>query len=212
MKAWSYWFPDLLPLVPGVPNLLAKQELLRAAQAFFAATKSWKVIEAARPVTAGTSTIDATPLNTGMEMVEIRNVNYDGKDLELMSLEGVRAKYGEGWETRTGTPGTAVIITPASYRLFPIPDQDATTGAVHTIAVSPSDSATGVQDDLAVMFRDAILAGAVARLKIKSGMPWSDPAGAASYGAAFDSACGVGQIKAARGFSRARISARPQWQ
>lgn len=212
MKAWSYWFPDLLPLVPGVPNVLAKQELLRAAQAFFSATKSWKVIEVPRPVTAGTATIDATPLDAGMEMVEIRNVNYDGKDLELMSLDGVRAKYGEGWETRTGTPGTAVTITPAIYRLFPIPDQNATTGVVHTIVVSPSDTAAGVQDDLAVMFRDAILAGAAARLKLKTGMPWADPQGAAAYGAAFDSACGVGQAKAARGFSRARIAARPQWQ
>lgn len=211
MKPWSYWFPDLLPLVPGCPNVIAAHELRRAAQVFCEQTKAWKVVEAARPVAADTETVAAAPSDSGMELSEIDRVTYDGKRLDAETLDSIEQDHGANWETHTGTPFAYFQLTPGEIRLYPKPVEAALTGIVFTLVVKPSDTATGIPDDLAIKYRDAFHVGAKARLMAMPGRAWSNPGDASAYGTAFDSMCGTGNVQAARSFGAARIAARPKW-
>lgn len=211
MKAWSYWFPDLLPQVPGCPNVLAVHELRRAAQDFCEKTMAWKVIETARAVTAGTETVAAAPADTGMELSEVERVSYDGKRLDPETLDSIEQNHGANWEAHTGTPFAYFQLTPGEIRLYPTPAEDAQTGIVFTLVVKPSDTATGLPDDLAIKYRNAIHTGAKARLMAMTGKPWSNPADAAVHAQEFDSMCGTGHTQAARSFGSARIASRPKW-
>lgn len=211
MKTWSYWFPDLLPLVPGVPNVQAAHELRRAAQVFFEQSKAWKVIEPARPVTAGTVSISAAPSDAQQELSEVLSVKYDGKSLNVETMESIEAAYGPDWGSHTGTPVAYFQLTPGEITFYPTPADDAITGVVLTLVVKPSDAATGLPDDMAVKYRDAMHVGAKARLMLIPGKPWSNPADGVGYGAAFDSMCGTANSQAAKSFGRARIASRPKW-
>lgn len=211
MKTWSYWYPDLQVFVPGCPNVLAAHELRRTAQVFFEKTKAWKVIEAARPVAAGTETVSAAPSEAGQELAEVEGATYDGKKLDPLTLDSIEGEYGPDWASHTGTPRAYFQLTPGIVRLYPKPAEDALTGIVFTLVVKPSDTATGIPDDLAIKYRDAMHIGAKARLMAMPGRAWTNAADAAAYGLAFEAKCGTGNWQAAKSFGSARIASRPKW-
>lgn len=211
MKPWSYWFADLLPALPGCPSIQVQHELRRAAQTFFEATKAWKVIEAARPVTAGTATMSVAPLDAGQELVQIMSALFDGTELDLMDLSDMPGEFGPAWQTHTGRPRAYLQLTPGEIRLYPIPVEDAATGLSLTLAVKPSDTATGLPDDMAIKYRDTFNVGAKARLMILPEKPWTNKPDGAAYGLAFDALCGTGAAQVFRSFGRGRKGARPSW-
>lgn len=211
MKAWSSWFPDLLPHVPGCPNVVARHELLRAAQAFFAATRAWKVMEPALPVAADQATVTSAPSDPEQELVRVESVEFDGIDLVLESVDTMTAKYGANWKSHTGTPSAFLQVTPGEIRLYPIPSAPASTGVTRTLSVRPSDACTGLPDDLAIRFRDEIQVGAKARLMVMPNRPWTNLTLGTAMNLAFDNLTGKGNLGAALSFGRGRIHSRPSW-
>ena len=210
-KAWSYWFPDLLPDVPGCPEVLAKHELLRAAQAFFQNTTAWRTNEAPRPVTAGTAELLAQPAGDGLDRVRIDAVWYDGKRMEPIAPETLDTQYHDDWQNHTGTPTQYLQVAHGVIRLYPVPLVDAVDGLKLRLIVMPSDTSTGLPDDMAFRFRDAILVGAKSRLMLNVGKSWSNPELSIVYGRAFDSMVNTTTAHAARAFVQARIPSRVNW-
>lgn len=211
MKAWSTWYPDLIPHVPGCPLVVAQHELRRAAQAFFGATRAWKVIEPALAVSASQSSVTASPSDSGQELVRVESVHYDRNELKLEAMADMSAKYGTGWASQTGTPSAYLLITPGEIRLYPIPDADATIGVERVLSVRPSEAATGLPDDLATKYRDEIQVGAKARLMLMPGKPWTNIDIGAAMGQAFDALTGTGNLNAALSYGNGRISSRSHW-
>lgn len=211
MKAWSSWFPDLIPHVPGCPNVEARHELRRSAQVFFGATRAWKVIEAALPVNANQATVTGVPSNSEQELVRIESVHYDDRELDLEDLDGMAAKYGVNWAGHTGAPSKYLLVTPGEIRLYPVPTEAAITGVTRTLSVQPSDSSTGLPDDLAAKYRNEITTGAKARLMIMPNKPWTNMELGGVMNVAFDGMTGKGNLGAALSFGRGRLSSRPSW-
>lgn len=211
MKAWSYWLPDLMPHVPGCPQVLAEHELRRAAQSFFSATCAWRVTETARPVLTGVAEVTATPLDAEQELVRVDAAWYDGQALHPVTADSLDAQDASDWQTQTGTPSHFLQVVPGVVRLFPVPLADAATGLKLRLIVAPSETATGLPDDMAVKFRDAIHVGAKARLMLYPSKPWTNPQLATVYGQAFNGLADQATAAAARAYVQARIPSRVNW-
>jgi hypothetical protein len=211
MKTWATWYPDLLPHVPGCPQILAEHELKRAAQVLFRRTRAWRVDRAAVAVVAGQESVVIAPTDAGQELVRIEAVWYDGKPLGLVTDEVLDAGYADDWRTHTGTPTDYLQLVPGEIRLHPLPVSDATTGVTARLSVAPSEAATGLPDDLALKFRDEIQVGAKARLMLYPNRPWTNGDLASVYGQAFDNLVGTATAAAARSFAQARIPSRMKW-
>ncbi len=210
-KAWSYWLPDLLPHVAGVPVLIAEHELLRAAQKFFEGSRAWQATLPAAAVAANQSTVTPVFADTGQELVRVEQAWYDGKPLDITTADDLDAELGDDWTTHTGTPSRFLQLTPGVVTLYPVPNAAAATGLKLRVSIKPSDAATGLPDEMAVKFRDGIHIGAKARLMIYKDKPWTDYNAAAGYATAFESSVTSANIDAARSFGSARKPARPKW-
>lgn len=211
MKAWSYWMPDLLPHVPGCPQVLAEHELLRAAQAFFQQATAWRVDEAPVAVAAGTAEVSVAPSDAGMELVRVDALWYDGEKLDPIAPKTLDAQYASDWQTHEGTPTSYFQVVPGVVRLYPIPIAASVTGLKRRLIVAPSDTATGLPDDLAQKYRDEIQVGAKSRLMLYPNKPWTNDGLAAVYGQAFSILVAQASVAAARAYVQARIPSRPRW-
>ena len=211
MRAWSTWFPDLLPHVPGCPQVLARHELRRAAQAFFRQTMAWRVTEAPVAVTAGTTEVSVAPSSAQQELVRIDAAWYDGKQIEPVTAEALDDAYVDDWQAHTGTPTKFLQIVPGVVRLYPVPLADAASGLKLRLIVAPSDSSTGLPDDLALKYSDEIHVGAKSRLMLYPGKPWTSPELAGVYGQAFGQLIDRATASAARAYIQARLPSRVKW-
>ena len=211
MKTWSEWLPDILPHVPGCPNIVAEHELRRAARIFFIQTRAWQVFLPTVPVAIGQSAIDLTPADTGQELVRVEQVYYDGKVLDEETPERLSSIFYEDWSTKTGTPLAYVQLTPNIVRTYPLPIVAATTGVRARVAITPSQTATGVQNDLALRYWEDLRTGALSRLLIFPSVPWANIPLAANYVAMFQGTIDSVNIQVARSFGNARIPSRPRF-
>lgn len=209
-KAWSYWFPDLRTHVPGCPSAIAAHELRRAAQAFFKSTRAWQVTLPLVPVAANQSSV-VVATDALAELVRLEQAWYDDKPLQMTTADDLDAAYGTDWNLTTGTPLKLYQLTPGVLRLYPTPLAASAKGLKLRVSQCPSDTATGLDDEMAVKYRDDIHVGAKARLMLYPGKPWNNPAMAGVYAAAFDAMVGKANFDASRSFNGARKRATPKW-
>jgi hypothetical protein len=211
MQLWSSWLPDLLPQLPDCPTILVEHEVRRAAQAFFEKTRAWHVTLAAVPVPAATSEVTIAPTDPEQSLVRVSQIWYDGKRLDPVTGDALAEHFGDDWQAHTGVPTAYTQETPAVIRLYPIPVDAALTGLVARVAVKPSETSTGLPDDLAVKFRDSLVTGAKGRLMMYVEKPWSNPKLGMKHESDFNAAIDKAHADAAVSFGKARIASRPKW-
>ena len=211
MKVWSYWFPDLALHVPGCPNVLMVHELRRSAQALLSASRAWKVDLALKPVPAMTDEIPVAPDDAAQDLVRIEAAWLDGRRLTPTSADSLDAEHAYAWYDRTGPIESYLEMEPGTLRLFPLALDAASIGLKLRISVSPSESAEGLPDDLAIRYRDHMHVGAKARLMLMPGKPWTNIEMAGVYAAAFSSLVESAKVRADMGHVNARIPSRPNW-
>ncbi len=210
-KAWSTWLPDVLPHVPGCPVLVAEHEIKRAAQIFFEKSRAWHALTALLPVTAGQATVTIALPDAGTELVRVEAGWYDGQPIGPATAQDLDETEPD-WTSQTGTPRRVVLLTPGIVRLFPIPTANATTGLQLRVSARPSESATGIPDDLAVQYREDITQGAKGRLLVYAKKPWTDVDLGAALLSSFDARAAAANVKAnVRGNANARRAARAHW-
>ena len=211
MKAWSYWFPDLAVHVPGCPQMLMEHELRRTAQAFFRATRAWKVDQALKPITALTESVVVVPDLTTQDLVRVEAAWFDGRKMDPTTADGLDGQYMQGWHEITGAPDRYLELEPGVLRLFPLPQGAAATGLKLRLSVAPSEAATGLPDDIALRYRDEMHVGAKARLMLMPGKPWTNFDLAGVYGTTFGSMVNTTTVRAAMGHVQARLPSSPTW-
>jgi hypothetical protein len=210
-KAWSTWLPDVLPHVAGCPVLVAEHEIKRSAQLFFERSRAWSVLTAAHAVVAAQPTVTVSIADTGLELVRPEAAWYDGKGIGV-ATQRTMDEQPEDWSAKTGTPTALVLLTPGVVRLYPIPTANAATGLKLRVSVRPSDTATGIPDDLAVKYREDIKLGALGRLLLQAKKPWSDGALGQGYLEAFEKRADAANVAAnVMGHSTARRAATVHW-
>ncbi|MBI5255524.1 MAG: hypothetical protein HY855_03420 [Burkholderiales bacterium] len=172
-KAWSTFLPDVLPSVQGCPVLVAEQRLRRASQLFFEKSRAWSVRTALMAVAADQSDVTVTLPDSQTELVRVEAAWLDGRKLTPATARELDDSC-EDWTELVGTPSHVVQLTPGVVRLFRIPTAAATEGLRLRASVRPSETATGIPDDLAVKYRDALIKGAIGLLLMIPKRPWTD--------------------------------------
>jgi hypothetical protein len=216
MTAWSAWYDDVLPEVPGALQALAEYHIKRAVIEFCTKARCYRKDAAVDD--AGGSALRTFPTSlvpSGTRPVAIMRAKWAGKDLEIVSREVLDEQYGsQVWTSLSGLAPRFLLrdrvsVQGGGFSLVPYPTA-ATTGSLWmTVALRPTEAATTVDDSVYEEFRDSIAAGAKARLMAMPKKPWSDPALAGFYGSEFRRAIDVAKIKADRGADRQRLATRP---
>lgn len=202
-KAWDAWLPDVLPHVAGCPDVLATHEIKRAAQTFFRETLAWRAVLDLIDIAASEPEMRVTPDAAGTEIVRIEQAALGAVRLNPLSLDAIAIAFGADWAAQTGTPEAITAVTPNSIRFVPYPVEALADKLSLTVALMPSETATGITDELYAHYREAIADGAKSRLMRVSGQPWANPDMGAALAARFENGITAARTDAARAHGRA---------
>jgi hypothetical protein len=184
VRTWDVFFPDVLPEVLGCPEPTVERALLRAAQEWCEKTRCWRVDLDAITLIADTADYDVA-YPTQAEGVQFVGATINGNDIELETLEGTTTA-----ERRRGTGGSRRILSHDQRIVTVIPTPAAAGTLVITAVLKPSESATGVPNDIADRFREEIATGALARLLMANKTEWSNAGLAEAKAAKFQKRIG----------------------
>ena len=205
---WSALFDDVLPSVPGVPQVYATACIQDAAIEFFERAKCWTEESDAINAVANTKeyAFVKSSLSTGAspQVVEFRQVFWNGMELDFVSqLDAERGH--QNWMTLSGSqPKEYLSIKPNYVRLIPYPTASVTGAIKMNCTLRPTKSSTGIEDYLLEEFRDAIACGAKAKILATPGKPYASLQDAAIEKDAFETAIATHQNRAQKGRTRAR--------
>jgi hypothetical protein len=164
----------LLPHAPDVPEPVAVRAYIDAARHFFTRSRAWRTEDGVlSPVTRGEYALD---VGAGIECFDASDVSYDGYPLTKVGAEPRRVRS-------TGRP-EAYRVLPGKMFIYPAPVDEERVKL--RFIVRPARDATGIPDEVDARFGDIIESGALARLLMQPGQPWSNPEYAGVYAAAFD--------------------------
>ncbi|MBI5257014.1 MAG: hypothetical protein HY855_10985 [Burkholderiales bacterium] len=191
--------------------LVAEQRLRRAAQVFFEKSRAWTVRTAPMAVAAEQEEITVTLPDAQTELVRIEAAWLDGRRLTPATPRDLDDSCDD-WTELVGTPSHVVQLTPGVVRLFRIPTADATEGLRLRASVRPSEVATGIPDDMAVKYRDALIKGATGLLMMMTKKPWTDLDLGQALLTSFEAdAAAANSAANVRGHSTARRAAQVNW-
>lgn len=169
MKAWSLFYPDVLPSVIGCPAPMLDHALLRAAQSFFTKSQVWKLWLDNVTTTLGVTDYDLE-LESNSELVKLERATLDGRPITVTTPEVLPAD----WQTSQLRISDCIFtVDRKTVTLLPTPT---TAGLVLRIeaVLKPSNAATGIEDYLFDNYNDTIATVATAELLKKPGMPWTN--------------------------------------
>jgi len=165
MKAWAEFHSLVMPSVLGCPIPTVDNAIRLTARDFCLRTREWRESESfTAPGVIQQFDID---IPTGTELVRIVSVDVAGEPLDIFG----RGELPASWATCAPSNGLYHVGTDI-YMLFPAP----IAGAVVTVetALMPSNTGTGISDDVFARHAEAIASGALSRLMKLPRQPWSD--------------------------------------
>lgn len=202
MKAWSQFYPDVLPELPEAPQPLVDHWLRHTAIEFCERSKAHVVT--LTPVDAVALRMDyAISLAADTELVEVVSARFKGKKLTPAAPRFLDAKYDD-WQGATGSPEYFTQADTENVLLVPAPTDAATGALVLRAAIKPEAAATGIDNWLFSQYRLALCAGLKAKLMAMEDKPWTRPNLVAFYQDIFESAIGKATTAASDGHVRSR--------
>lgn len=205
MKQLDDFLTRLSPLVPGCPHPVAIQALRDASIELCERSSVVQVFTDAISLSAGVAEYDV-PVDNGVTVHRVLKAWHGSRLLALLPREQVTAKAPFVAADSSGTPvglyptGRDVVV------LFPTPDADSTGETVRLeVAVKPTRTATAVPDELFDDWVEVVVHGALARLAVQPGTPYSNPDLAAMGAAGFINGVGRAKKAAAKGKTRSDL-------
>jgi hypothetical protein len=191
VRTWDVFFPDVLPEVLGCPEPTVERALLHAAREFCVKSRCWRADLDRITTRADRADYDLS-YPVGADAVEFIGATFNGHEIDLDVMDGTSTE-----DRRRGTAGSRRLLTwdQRTVTLIPTP-ADAGGLIVITAILQPSDSATGLPDDIADRHKLAIATGALARLLAMPRAEWHNTTAAASKAEAFKDAIGDAKKRA----------------
>lgn len=195
MKTWADFHEFCNADVPGVSTITAERELRRAAQHFCAQTKVWKEDLDPAYIFPGIDIydVDAPPKTT---IVKITQISLNGYPIFLNAAEP---------QTNSGVE----FLSPVRFRIQPKPVARAKLAIAAVL--QPAHDATGIADELFMLYAEVIGMGAKAKLYAQPQKSYSNAAQAVYERESFDSAIARIKITAAKAYSGAPLRTRPSF-
>lgn len=210
MKSYEEFFSWVLPEVAGCPEITAIQSIRDSVIQFCELSLIHQVDHDPISVTAKISDYDIESPLTYCRVVKVMKAFYKGKELDAAGPDEVvdPAVYNTnigGYTPSYSTPTAFFQKDTTSLTLMPIPDQTLASAITMRIALVPTRNSNSCEDFLFEQWVEPISAGAVARLQLSSGRPYSNPQAASANQARFMSGVNVARSRAVRGFNRSSL-------
>ena len=190
MKAASEFFSRVIPMAPGCPEPLAEQAIVDSAIDFCEKTLALRYQSDALIAVNGQSVYDIE-VPTYHTLSRIISANIGDQELQAMPVEQLPIQ-----STQRAQPNRFYVTQGQFERqlnLFPTPDKTYTVNM--TIAIRPAMGTGYLADDLYNYWFEAIVAGALYRLKSTPEQPYTDLAGATYYGQRFGALCNNARVE-----------------
>jgi hypothetical protein len=196
------FLPDVMPYVPGCPEVVAVSAIRNAAIEF--CMKSlWLVNNPATLVSVANQAAYAPVLPTDTELAAVDQVTYNASQLNPVGEVDVTYLFQS-----PGVPQYFTQIDPVNVQLLPMPQSAGVTIRM-VVALTPTKTATTCDSNMFERWGEGIGYGARARLHAIPGQPFSSPDESMRCRQMFSTAIGGARIERNRGFTRTVLRVRP---
>lgn len=196
-STWDAFYNDVVPYAKGVALPMALNAIRNSAIDFCEQTRAWVYDHADVNIAAGTastaSTVTLTP-PSGTRVLEVLQAFYSttGRELYWKGKDKLARMY-QDWQAQTSTTPlymTELDLDLATVRLVPTPTTAVTGGFKNPIlSLVPTRASTGIDTKLYEAYLEEICNGAIGRLLLTEGFPYSNPTLGAARLAAFRKQC-----------------------
>lgn len=191
----------LQTLMEGAPHPTIEQAIKRTVIDFCARSWVWKFLAEPMDVLAGVSTYELEP-EVSSDITMVMNVAYDGKNLTNKSPDWLDQNT-PGWRTVQETPRYFTQVDTEQIILAGVPNSTLRGALLVTAALQPSNTSKDFPKWLFNQHRDALATGALSRLMLMPGKPWTDLPTGSDLRSTFESTIGNARANAVMGLGRA---------
>lgn len=205
MTAHVDFLDYVLPHVPGCTNDMALLEIKNTIIDF--CEKSLVLQADQEPVTiiGGINDYDLEPPRDRL-VVKIMKAWFKGQELTPTSPDEVKTpsiyNQNSGYVVNRGDPNFYIQKDLRTYSLYPIPKETARLALTMRVALKPTRSATSIDDFIFEEYAETIGHGAIARLALSQGKPYSDLKLAAARNGMYLTGVNVARDRAQKGYVR----------
>ena len=199
--AWSAWYNEIVPEVPGAPLALVEHHTRRAAIEFCEGSLALRRSMTAIDSQANVGEYDLPAVATGLMVSKILEARWQGKALTPARPDELATYYqSQDWRADKGTPLFFLSESANMIRVVPMPET-VIVGAINGLIVAcrPDDAAAGLEANFASDHFQAIATGAKARLMFIPKTPYFNPQQAQLYASQFQTDIGDAAFAAFRG-------------
>lgn len=205
MTAHTAFLDYVLPQVPGCTPEMALLEIKNTIIDF--CEKSLILQQDADPITAinGIMDYDLEPPKDYL-VVKIMKAWYKGQVLDAYSPDQVETpsvyNQNSGYLVNRGDPRFYLQKDARSFSVYPIPSETARLALTMRVAVKPTRASTQIEDVIFEEYAEIIGHGAVSRLALSPGKPYSGRQFAADKQSLYIAGLNVARDRAQKGYVR----------
>jgi len=208
---YQAFLPEVMPHVQGAPELQVINAIRDAAIEFF--DRSWVDIHQSAPLAliANTQAYQLTSVDPNFAIAKVLYGVYNNMEIHPITRADAFRDYPL-WLTQTGTrPCRFIGRGDYTVLLLPIPSvASVPVGNVNAlffyIAQKPTRAQTaGVPDWSFERYLEVISHGAISRMQMITGQPWSNGNAALAHKKLFDDGIAVARVESSKSFTRAAL-------
>lgn len=193
---------EVLPsLTGGAPDPTIEQAIKRTVIDFCSRSWVWKYLAEPIDVLAGVSAYDLEP-EASSDITMVMNVAYDGSNLTNKSTDWLDQNT-PGWRTVQETPRYFTQVDTEQIILAGVPNSTLRGALLVTAALQPSYTSKDFPKWIFNQHQSALTDGALYRLMLIPGKPWTDLQTGADRRSTFEAAIGNARSSAVMGLGRA---------
>ena len=186
--------PDILPMVPGCPDSLIKNNI-RSAVIELCERASVYQAELDPLTTVGNIYEYDLEAPSGTAVQKILWITHEGKDLEPLTSTLLEQRIPK-WREGNGVLEYYVQQGSALVWLAPIPTATGVSSTIVRAVLKPTHTSSACDDGVMNDYRDTIINGALFRLLRIPNKEWTDLQGASVYGSLFNEGTMIAERKA----------------
>lgn len=200
---------EVLPHLAADPSdPVTENAIKRAVIEFCAGSWIWQHLPDPMVVIANVPDYDLEP-PSGADVAAVLHVALSGVPLEKKAAHWLDATL-PGWRTDTATPRYFTQLDGDQIVLAPVPAASASNALTMTLALQPSHTSTGFPKWIFTRHVYDLADGALARLMLMPGKPWTDLANGADRRNRFEAAMAGAKLDAVTALSGAPLRTRSQ--
>lgn len=210
MAAYEDFFPYVLPEVAGAAEMVVEQAVRNAVIEF--CEKSLVLTRDHDPITvkAGIVDYDLEP-PTGYIVVKVMKAWLENQPLDPLAPDFVReaAVYNRlftSYQSAASTPRAYLQKDERTISIWQVPEKDYKNGLTLRVALKPTRASTDVEDVIFEDYAETIASGALSRLMMSPGKPYTNAELAGAHRLMFQQGINVARSRAVHGQVRSSPS------